>query len=128
MNDNRNMLLAIVLSAIVLIGWSLLSDTFFPTAGPQTQQVENGKVKATPQPQADPAADAPQAIRAREVVLGETPRLKIETPRLAGSINLKGARFDDLVLVRQRETIDPASKRPLQAVFPAFDSPYYFND
>ena len=36
MNDNRNMLLAIVLSALVLLGWSLLSDKFFPTAGPQT--------------------------------------------------------------------------------------------
>ena len=45
-NDNRNMLLAIVLSALVLLGWSLLSEKFFPTAGPQTQQVENGKVEA----------------------------------------------------------------------------------
>jgi len=38
-NDNRNMLLAIVLSALVLLSWGLLSDKFFPTAGPQTQQV-----------------------------------------------------------------------------------------
>ena len=44
MNENRNMILAIVLSALVLIGWSALSDKFFPTAGPQTQKVENGKV------------------------------------------------------------------------------------
>ena len=105
MNDNRNMLLAIVLSALVLIGWSLLSDRFFPTAGPQTQQVENGKVKPVPQPQADPAADAPQAMRAREVVLRETPRVRIDTPRLQGSINLKGARIDDLVLAQQHAAL-----------------------
>ena len=53
MNDNRNMLLAIVLSALVLIGWSLLSDKFFPTAGPQTQQIEKGKVQPVPQPERD---------------------------------------------------------------------------
>ena len=125
MNDNRNMLLAIVLSALVLLGWSLLSDKFFPTAGPQTQQVEKGKVKPVPQPQADPAADSPQALRARNVVLGETPRLKIETPRLAGSINLRGARFDDLVLVSHRETIAKDSP-PVRLLSPAGAKDSYF--
>ena len=57
------MLLAMVLSALVLIGWSFVSNKFFPTAGPQTQQIEDGKVRPVPQPQADPAADTPQAIR-----------------------------------------------------------------
>jgi YidC/Oxa1 family membrane protein insertase len=104
-NDNRNMLLAIVLSALVLIGWSFLSDQFFPTAGPQTQQVEDGKVKPAPAPQAAPAADSSQAVRPRDQVLAQSPRIRIETPRLEGSINLKGAQFDDLVLVRERETI-----------------------
>src|SRR5689334_14266582 len=112
------MLLAIVLSAFVLIGWSLLSDKFFPTAGPQTQQVEKGKVQPVPQPQADPAADSPQALRARAVVLAETPRLKIDTPQLTGSINLKGARFDDLDLVTQRETIAKDSP-PVRLLSPA---------
>jgi YidC/Oxa1 family membrane protein insertase len=124
-NDNRNMLLAIALSALVLIGWSLLSDTFFPTAGPQTQQVENGKVRPAPQPQAGPAADAPQAIRAREVVLAETPRVRIETPRMAGSINLKGARIDDLVLLRERETIAKDSA-PVRLLSPAGATNSYF--
>jgi YidC/Oxa1 family membrane protein insertase len=38
-------------------------------------------------------------------VLRESPRIAIRTPRLAGSINLTGARIDDLVLTDQRETI-----------------------
>ncbi len=125
MNDNRNMLLAIVLSAFVLIGWSLLSDKFFPTAGPQTQQVEKGKVRPVPQPNADPAADSPQALRARNVVLGETPRLKIDTPVLTGSINLKGARFDDLDLLSQRETIAKDSP-PVRLLSPAGAKDSYF--
>jgi len=109
LNDNRNMILAIVLSALVLIGWSYFAESWFPAAQPQTQRVEDGKVKPAPLPGADQAAAGPQAVRARNVVLAESPRLRIETPSLQGSINLKGARFDDLVLVRQRQTIDPKS-------------------
>ena len=125
MNDNRNMLLALVLSALVLIGWSFLSEQFFPTAGPQTQQVENGKVKPAPAPQAAPSADTPLAIRPREAVLAETPRVRIETPRLEGSINLKGAKFDDLVLAEQRDTIDPSSP-PVRLLSPSGARDSYF--
>src|SRR5688572_16699510 len=78
-DDNKNMILAIVLSALVLIGWSLVSDKLLPTAGPQTVRVEDGKAKPVPQPQADPAADRPQALRSRAVVLASTPRVRIET-------------------------------------------------
>jgi YidC/Oxa1 family membrane protein insertase len=124
-NDNRNMLLAVVLSALVLIGWSLLSDRLFPTAGPQTVRVEDGKTRPLPQPGVVPGANAPQAIRARQTVIAETPRVIIRTPSLAGSINLKGARFDDLVLVRQRESISPNSS-PVRLLSPAGSPGAYF--
>jgi YidC/Oxa1 family membrane protein insertase len=120
-NDNRNMLLAIVLSAIVLLGWGLLSEKFFPTPKPPAEQVESGKVKPAP----GPAADMPRAIRDRAVVLAETPRLRIETPSLQGSINLKGARFDDLSLVRERETIAKGSP-PVRLLSPAGAKDSYF--
>ena len=125
MNDNRNMILAIVLSALVLIGWSLVSDRLLPTASPPTVKVENGKAKPLPQPSADPAADTPQAMRGRAVVMRETPRVTIDTPSLQGSINLKGARFDDLVLVRQRETIAKNSP-PVRLLSPAGAPGAYF--
>ncbi|RYD88082.1 MAG: YidC/Oxa1 family membrane protein insertase, partial [Sphingomonadales bacterium] len=105
MDNQRNMILAIVLSAIVLFGWTALSERFFPVANPPVTKVEDGKEKVLPQPGADPAADAPGAIRARATVLRETPRIAIETPKLAGSINLKGARIDDLVLTTYKETL-----------------------
>ena len=125
MNDNRNMLLAIVLSALVLLGWSLLSDRFLPTASPPTTKVVDGKVEPLPPPSASPTTPAPAAIRARNVVLGESPRVAISTPSLAGSINLKGARFDDLVLVRQRESIAKDSP-PVHLLSPAGTKGTYF--
>jgi YidC/Oxa1 family membrane protein insertase len=109
LTDNKNMILAVVLSALVLLGWSLVSDRLLPTAGPQTVRVEDGKAKPIPQPQADPAADRPQAMRSRGIVLASTPRVRIETPSLEGSINLTGARIDDLVLLRERQSIDKTS-------------------
>ena len=125
MNDNRNMLLAIVLSALVLLGWGLLSEKFFPTPKAPTEQVENGKAKPAPQPQASPAEVTPKVIRDRAVVLAETPRVRIETPSLQGSINLKGARFDDLVLVKQRETIAKDAP-PVRLLSPAGAKDSYF--
>ena len=45
----------------------------------------------------------------RDQALTTSPRLKIETPELQGSINLTGAQLDDLHLTGYRETIDPKS-------------------
>lgn len=125
MNDNRNMVLAIVLSALVLIGWSLISDRLLPTAAPQSQTVENGKVKPVPLPGADPTADGPVVARNRAEVLAEAPRVRIETPRLKGSINLRGARIDDLVLAEQLQSIGRESP-PIRLLSPAgAETPYF---
>jgi YidC/Oxa1 family membrane protein insertase len=125
LNDHRNMILAIVLSAIVLIGWSFLSERFLPTANPPATKVVKGKTVPVPQPNADPAADAPAAIRDRAAVIAETPRVAIETPRLRGSINLRGARIDDLVLTTEREGIAKDSP-PIRLLSPAGSSDAYF--
>jgi YidC/Oxa1 family membrane protein insertase len=104
-NDNKNIILAVVLSMIVLLGWSWLSERYFPTANPPATKIEDGRSVPTPQPQASAVPNAPGAMRERAAVLRESPRVAIRTPRLAGSINLKGARIDDLVLTQERETI-----------------------
>ncbi|HYN45703.1 MAG TPA: membrane protein insertase YidC, partial [Allosphingosinicella sp.] len=106
-NDNRNMILAIVLSAIVLFGWGFLTQSVVPTANPPAAKTENGKqAPAAQAPAAQPqAAPAPAARRADlnpgtvvrdSRARGE--RIEIRTPRLSGTINLVGARIDDLVL------------------------------
>jgi YidC/Oxa1 family membrane protein insertase len=119
------MILAIVLSAIVLIGWGFVSERFLPTANPPATKVVKGKTVPVAQPQADPAADSPAAIRDRRAVIGETPRLAVSTPRLAGSINLKGARIDDLVLTTHREGI-AANSPPVRLLSPAGTQDAYF--
>ena len=104
MNDNRNLILAIALSVLVLLGWSFLSQKFLPANPPP--KVVNGKVQPAPQPGAAPAPQAEAAAKQSVAqALASTPRIRISTPSLQGSINLKGAEIDDLVLLKQRETI-----------------------
>ncbi|WP_164157055.1 membrane protein insertase YidC, partial [Sandarakinorhabdus rubra] len=55
-------------------------------------------------PTATPAAPAASAAPT-----GPSPRIAIDTPRIKGSINLDGARFDDLVLPSYRQTQDKTS-------------------
>jgi YidC/Oxa1 family membrane protein insertase len=119
------MILAIVLSMIVLFGWTYVAEQWFPTANPPATKTVDGKQVPLPQPQADPAADAPLAIRKRETVLAETPRVAISTPRLRGSINLRGARIDDLVLTTHTESMAKDSP-PIRLLSPAGSPDAYF--
>ncbi|MDP8913762.1 MAG: membrane protein insertase YidC, partial [Pseudomonadota bacterium] len=125
MNDSRNMILAIVLSAIVLFGWSFISDRYFPTANPPATKIVDGKQVPLPKPGADPALDSPAAMRSRRVVLAETPRIPIRTPSLQGSINLRGARIDDLLLSKHRQGI-AANSPPIRLFSPGGAPDAYF--
>jgi YidC/Oxa1 family membrane protein insertase len=119
------MILAIVLSAIVLFGWTYVAERWLPTANPPSTKIVEGKQIAVPQPQASPAPSGPAVVRSVRAVRGETPRIPIETPRLQGSINLKGARIDDLVLTAHRETIARNSP-PIRLLSPAGTPSAYF--
>jgi YidC/Oxa1 family membrane protein insertase len=141
MIENRNTILAVVLSGLVLIAWqyfynvpamekqraaqqqaqSELAKSAAPAANPQ----------ATPQTGAAPTANAPaqptttSAVVSRDTAIAANPRVKIDTPTLIGSISLKGARLDDLSLVQFRETVDPASPA-IELYSPSgTESPYY---
>jgi YidC/Oxa1 family membrane protein insertase len=71
-----------------------------------------------------PAA-VPRQTGPREVEQTAAPRLRIDGTRVEGSLNLLGARIDDLVLKDYRETVDPQS--PLVRLFePRSEArPYY---
>jgi YidC/Oxa1 family membrane protein insertase len=128
-DNNKNTLLAIVLSALVLIAWQYFIG--LPQMEKQKQeavlkQQQQQAQAPTRQPsgQTTPAAPAgqpgapatpgqpaatPGPAQTREAVIAAAPRIKIETPRLSGSIALKGGRIDDLALTQYRETVDPKS-------------------
>ena len=109
MNDSKNLILAVVLSALVLLGWTWAANKFFPTANPPSARVEAAKQEAVPQASplpanpANPAAPKPQ--QSISAALASGPRISIRTPSLLGSINLKGAQIDDLLLLNERQTI-----------------------
>ncbi|SMF61240.1 membrane protein insertase YidC [Allosphingosinicella indica] len=125
MTDHRNMILAVILSAIVLFGWGFVTERYFPTADKASTKFVDGKQVAVQQPSAGPAARTPAAIRSRNVVLGESPRVAIETPYLKGSINLRGANVDDLVLTTYSQTM-AANSPPVRLLSPAGAPNAYF--
>jgi len=143
MSDNRNTIFAVVLSGLVLIGWQYFynlpqlekqraqSQAQSELVKPTQQAAPAGNTPGTASPSSAPAASpatstnaAPAAI-SRDEALAAGPRIKIDTPRLTGSIALKGARVDDLSLVQFRETVDPKSP-PIVLFAPSGTaSPYY---
>jgi YidC/Oxa1 family membrane protein insertase len=142
MTDNRNTILAVILSGLVLLGWQYFYNV--PQMEKQrasqvaqqsqtTTPAQNAGGSATPQATTPgPSANAPAIVQAgsaapvsRETALAAGPRVKIDTPRLSGSISLKGARIDDLSLVQFHETVDPTSA-PIVLYSPSgTENPYY---
>jgi YidC/Oxa1 family membrane protein insertase len=112
-DNKRNIIMAVLLTGIILFGWPMLMEQFFPDMANKNEVVEQADVPATDQVAGDkmtPAvgSDTSSAdistgavsdkIRPLATILRENPRVLIETPRLKGSINLKGGRIDDLTL------------------------------
>ena len=119
--DQRNLLVAIVLSVGILIGFQFLavklhlvtpSAPTLPTAtktGPATPKGEANAPGAAAPGVAAPGAGGESAGLTREAAIGAQKRVPIDTPRLNGSIALSGARIDDLSLATYHETTDPGS-------------------
>jgi YidC/Oxa1 family membrane protein insertase len=115
-DDKRNWITAILLSAAILLGWSFVSDKFFPTpakpdvtktvaGSPTATTATPGQPAALPTPGTATAAPGAQAIVPVEAAVASANRIPIETPAVAGSINLVGARIDDITLTKYRQTI-----------------------
>ena len=119
--ERRNWVLFAVLAALIMFGGQYLTTKFFPVANPPVTRVADGKTI----PVSNAPVTTPARTRDRNQVLGETARVKIVTPSLNGSINLKGARIDDLLLPTYKETIDKNSA-PIRLFSPSGTENAYF--
>ena len=137
MENNRNFLITIVLSVLILTLWQVFYMNPRIEAQREAARIEAERVEAekkaaggqatpapggtTPAPDGSvpslPQEAAPGSIpgtdgtteQNRDRALAASQRVKIDTPALMGSINLTGGRLDDLKLRRYHLTVDNSS-------------------
>lgn len=112
--DNRNLILAVVLSGLLILGWDVGMRYFYPDAAISTQATSPAATKSAAAGGTTTVAPGAGNLGAEKAgpakvdlkaALASPNRVAIDTPRLSGSINLVGARIDDLELKDFRETV-----------------------
>jgi len=125
--ENRNVIIAVILSTAILIGWSMYFEN--PDEAQRKRLEIQGKTETQTNIQ---KPETPQTTKAnptkaisRGEALKEGERVSIENSNLAGSISLRGAIIDDIVLKNYRETLDKNSK-PIVVLSPKKSDEGYF--
>ncbi len=108
MDNQRNLIIAVVLSAILLFGFDFAMRTYYP----QTEEVPANMAgrEDAPTARVDGQIDGNNAsgaaiVRDLDAELS-TSRVAIDAPEISGSINPVGARIDDITLKTHRQTVD----------------------
>src|SRR5690242_20466447 len=104
MSDQKNTILAIVLSALVFIVWQYFFGMPLQEKQKQVAQQQQaqqsqppaGPAETRPQAPGQVPATAPTTELSREAALAKSQRVRIATPRVTGSIALTGGRIDDV--------------------------------
>ncbi|MDO5703540.1 MAG: membrane protein insertase YidC [Paracoccus sp. (in: a-proteobacteria)] len=107
-DNNRNLILATVLSFLVIVVWYTLFAPEPPpptTATTETVAVQDATGAA---PVAGVTTDAATPATLSDPT-DEAPRVPIASGAVSGSISLAGGRIDDLLLLEYRETQEPNS-------------------
>lgn len=125
-DENRNLIVFAIAAGLILVAWQFLAVKFFPAPErPRPTATQPAQPGAQAVPGSAPSAGGADVIRSLPAVLKDAPRLAIDTPAVRGSINLKGARIDDLVLLRHRETVEKNSP-PVRLLSPSGTDHAYF--
>jgi len=136
MDDQKNLVLAIVISAVILFGYNIIYTTYFappPTTTQQQAETSTSPQTTTTEPdlpelgtELPPAETGKGGVEpSRETLIAQSERVQILTDRVRGSIALTGARIDDLVLRDYHETVDPSSDNIVLLVPTGAQRPYY---
>lgn len=135
-DDHKNLLIAVVCSMVILMGWQFFfppptppaPDPSVQTEGPQaagqTAGAGGGVVPAAPGAAGLTVPGAQQA-GGPAATFDKSARIDIETPSLTGSISLRGGRVDDVQLTEFRETVSETSPR-IKIFSPADSAVPYF--
>lgn len=123
MQNQRNVIMAVILTGLLLIGWEAAMRWFYPAppTKPQaaaTAPASTDAAKPTREGGLQNAADIALEKKDLRAELAAGNRVAIDAPGLKGSINLKGALVDDVTLVRHRENVDKNSP-PVRLFSPA---------
>ncbi len=122
--EQKNLLLAIIFSVAIMLGWQAyfgekpslppkkeVSNTTNLTKGVNSDNPPApGTMEKSSELPSLGQADSNSKINDQTNILNASPRIKISSPKLTGSISLKGAQFDDLTLTGYKETIEADSK------------------
>jgi len=133
--ENRNLIMAVSLSMLVMFGWYYFIDR--PRVEAEQERMRAtaqltpapAPMAVTPQPDAIPDAPALEAAGAqmlsRAAMLASSPRIRIDNGQVHGSIALKGGRLDDLTLATYRETVSDDSAEIILLSPAGTPEPYY---
>ena len=127
--EQRNVIIAAVLAALIIFGYPYLLQLLGVEVSPPPQQTEvNAPAENAPPANAPapPQTVAPEFVD-RATAVAQSPRVKIDSPRVAGSIALKGGRIDDVVLKDYRTTVDKNSPN-IVLLSPAGTKDAYYAD
>ncbi len=126
-DQNKNMILAIVLSMGVIFGWTV----FFPQEpatdlGSQLEALPEGALSTPVAGTTPPAAAGGEAVApVMQEGAVEAARIDIRTPELSGSISLLGGRIDDLHLTEYNVNLGDDSEKVVLLSPTDSATPYY---
>jgi YidC/Oxa1 family membrane protein insertase len=114
MQDSKNLILAIALSLAVLLGWQYYFGTPMVDQQMKLAQQAAQSPDGTPKIAGQAGVVVPgqataTSFASRDEAIAAGPRIKIDTPKLSGSIALTGGDIDDISLKTYRETVNPSS-------------------
>ncbi|CAN1598234.1 YidC Preprotein translocase subunit YidC [Candidatus Pelagibacterales bacterium] len=125
--ENRNVIIAVILSTAILIGWSMYFEN--PDEAQRKRLEIQGKTETQTNIQKPETPQTgkilPTKAISRSDALKESDRVFIENSNLSGSISLRGALIDDIILKNYRETLDKNSK-PIVVLSPKKSEDGYF--